>query len=185
MKIFALYTTVTLTKKPEWLDAFLKKYQPRGLHVTLVQPRFVKEENVVELKKTISQFFLRCTIGPLDVVFDKPVYNENQSGAIMVCASHAEILIKLQKDICSTLSGYCDYVELIREGYEKDFKPHITIGDDIPEEQYKESLSFLKEGCLCEGVIDNVVLAVVNDMSNEEASNPANKTILSLKQSSS
>lgn len=180
MKIFALYATVTLTKKPDWLDGFLKKYQPRGLHVTLVQPRFVQEEKINKLKKKTSDFFSERATGNINVVFDTPIYNTNESGAIMVCAKDAENLIQLQKDLCLELSEYHEYVESFREEYEKNFRPHITIGDEIPEEKYQESLKYLKNGCLCEGVIRGVVLAVVRDMTTEEANNPANKIMYQL-----
>lgn len=180
MKIFAVYTNITLTKKPDWLDGFLEKYQPRIPHVTLKQPCYIEEEHVSDLKQKVSQFISKCKMGALQVVFDKVVYDKDKSGTIMVCARNAERLIQFQKDLCLTLSEYSDYVELRRREYEKKFRPHVTIGDEIPEENYNESLGYLKDGCVCEGVIREVVLAVVNNMSAEEADNTKNKNIFIL-----
>lgn len=180
MKIFALYTTVALIKKPDWLDDFLKKYQLRGLHVTLVQPRFVEEEKIDKLKKKISHFFSERAASSMSVVFDELIYNSSESGAIMACARDAKNLIQLQKDLCLELAEYNEYVESLREEYEKNFRPHITIGDEIPQEKYQESLGYLKDGCRCEGAIQNVVLAIVRDMTTEESNNPANKIMYQL-----
>lgn len=180
MKIFAMYTTVTLTQKPEWLDVFLEKYQPRDLHVTLKQPCFIEEGTIDNLKEKISRFFTARASGHVNIVFDTLVYNTEESGAIMICARNAGKLIQLQKDLCITLSEYKHYVEPIREEYENNFRPHITIGDEIPQEQYKKALSSLKDDCRCEGMISEVVLAIVNDMSTEESSNPSNKMIYQL-----
>ncbi|MDO8489887.1 MAG: 2'-5' RNA ligase family protein [bacterium] len=180
MKIFALYTTIALTKKPDWLDGFMEKYQPRGLHVTLKQPCLIEEENIDDLKQMVAQFFSHYGSGRLEVVFDEVVYNKDVSGAIMVCARNADTLVRLQKDLCLSLSKYSRYVELRRKEYEVNFRPHITIGDEITEEDYVSSLSFLKNGCLCEGVIGEVVLAIVDDMSTEEAINPKNKYMFRL-----
>lgn len=180
MKIFALYTTVTLTKKPDWLDDFLKKYQPHGLHVTLIQPRFIKEEDTDEVKQKISQFFARYSSHPLSLVFDEVVYNKGASGAIMICTRDAEELVKLQEDLCAILSEYSSYVDPVMEDYEKKFKPHITIGDNIPEEHYQESLKFLERGYECEGIISEVVLAIIKNQTLEEITSPANKTLYKL-----
>lgn len=184
MKIFALYTTITLTKKPEWLDGFVKKYQPRDLHVTLIQPRFIKENEISQLKQSIAQFFSAYMGGPMKVVFDDLIYDTEKSGAIMACATNAPVLIQLQKDLCHILSGHPQYADPIREEYEKNFRPHITIGDEIPEDRYQESLSYLKEGCYCEGEIRDVVLAIVNTMNSntslEQSVGSADKTLFSL-----
>ncbi|MBI2645088.1 2'-5' RNA ligase family protein [Candidatus Uhrbacteria bacterium] len=180
MKIFALYTNITLTKKPDWLDDFLKKYQPHGLHVTLIQPRFIKEDDSDEVKRKISQFFAQQTIDPMSVVFDEAMYNKDTSGAIMLYARNAKELMRLQKELCEILSEYSSYVDPATEEYEKNFRPHITIGDTIPNEQYQESLKILEEGYMCEGIIKEVVLAVVKNQTLEEITNPANKIIYKL-----
>lgn len=201
MKIFGLYTNVTLTKKPEWLDNFLGKYQPRGLHVTLIQPRTIEENDIEVLKQKVSQFISEHS-GPINVAFDEVIYNKEEVGAILVCARNADTLMRLQKDLRLTLSEYNNYAELVGENYEKNFWPHITIGDKIPQQQYEEALDLLKDdscheevidGAIsrltrqplksdsrCEGTISEVVLAIVNDMTTEEANNPLNKTMYSL-----
>jgi len=179
MKIFALYTNVELVKKPSWLDDFLEKYQPRGLHVTLKQPCYIEDEKVDELKREIFQFF-QSHRGAMYIAFDTLVYNKDQVGAIMVCANDAPKLVQFQKDLCNVLPGYRNYVEKEREEYEKKFRPHITIGDEIADEEYGTCIGYLDEGCVCEGRITSVVLAVVNDMSTKESNDPANKTFYPL-----
>lgn len=184
MKIFALYTTVTLTKEPDWLDSFVEKYQQRDLHVTLIQPRFIEEDEIPQLKQDIAQFFSTYVGGPMRVAFDDLIYDTEKSGAIMACARNAPALVQLQKDLCHILSGHPQYADPIREEYEKNFRPHITIGDEIPEEGYQESLSYLKEGCYCEGEIHGVVLAIVNTMTSdaslEQSVGSADKTMFNL-----
>lgn len=201
MKIFGLYTDITLAKKPEWLDAFLEKYQPRGLHVTLIQPRTIKEEDIETLKQKVSQFFSTHS-GSINIVFDELMYNKEEAGAILVCARNADTLMKFQKNLCLALSEYKNYVESVGESYEKNFWPHITIGDNIPQQEYEEALCMLKDdsgheevidgaisrltrqplkkSCRCEGTINEAVLAIVNDMSTEESNNPTNKTVYQL-----
>lgn len=184
MKIFALYTDVTLIQKPDWLDSFVKKYQQRDLHVTLIQPRFIEEDEIPQLKEDIAQFFSEYSGGPLRVAFDDLIYDNKKSGAIMACAKSAPVLVQLQKDLCHILSGHPQYADPIREEYEKNFRPHITIGDEIPEEGYQESLSYLKEGCYCEGEIRGVVLAIVNTMTSdtslEQSVGSADRTLFNL-----
>jgi 2'-5' RNA ligase len=183
-KIFALYTTITLVQKPDWLDSFVKKYQPRDLHVTLIQPRFIEEDEIPQLKQSVAQFFLAYRGGFMRVAFTDLVYDTEKSGAIMACAQNAPALVQLQKDLCHILSGYPQYADPIREEYEKNFRPHITIGDEIPEEGYQESLNYLKEGCYCEGEIRGVVLAIVNTMNSdtslEQSVGSADKTMFNL-----
>lgn len=179
MKIFALYTNVELVKKPSWLDDFLEKYQPRGLHVTLKQPCYIEDEKVDELKREIFEFF-QSHRGTIHVVFDTLLYNKDQVGAIMVCANDARELVQLQKDLCNTLSEYRNYVEKAREEYEKNFMPHITIGDEIAKEEYGTCIGYLDGGCVCNARITGIVLAVVNDMSAKESNDPANKTFYPL-----
>lgn len=176
MKIFALYTDVTLTKQPKWLDGFVEKYQLHGLHVTLKQPCFIKEEDIPALKEKVELFVSKCDIGRLDVVFDEAVYNTDISGAIMLCARNAPRLIQLQQGLCGALQDYNSYVDPDTKAYEKNFRPHITIGDAIPQKEYQESLKFLKEEYACEGTLSSLVLSVVSAMTLEEITNPANKT---------
>lgn len=55
MKIFALYLTVRLTKKPAWLDDFLNKYyEPVDLHITLLQSRYVNEGEVNQIEEQVA-----------------------------------------------------------------------------------------------------------------------------------
>lgn len=45
MKIFAVYSGLKLSKRPEWLDDFRKKYDdPYEYHIILKQPSYIKKE---------------------------------------------------------------------------------------------------------------------------------------------
>lgn len=54
--------------------------------------------------------------------------------------------------------GHTQFADPIREEYEKNFRPHITIGDEIPEERYQGSLRYLKvmvSKVMVSGIITN------------------------------
>jgi len=179
MKIFALYTNIILTKKPEWFDDFILKYNPWGLHVTLKQACFIEDEEIENLKEKVSQFFSQPRIQrkSIDITFDEVLTGTQAQHAIIVIARHADELIALQKDLYVALSEYKKYVDPMSKEYEENFKPHITISYGIPNIEYAQALELLKGGCHCEGVIQEIVLSTVKEITLEEAKNPANKTI--------
>lgn len=184
MKIFAVYTNVELTKQPPWFDEFRQKFdQPWDLHVTLKQPCFVEEGSINDLKQQLSQHFSAGQAGSntLSVCFDGIVTGDkDQDGVtIMLRVKDSKELIDLQKDLLSVIPKY-DYVKPHHQAYEQNFDPHITIGRDLSDQQYAEASEYLRSGCSCGGIIQRIVLAVVNQDTVEEGTNPDNQTIYSL-----
>ncbi len=181
MKIFAMFARVTLSRKPEWLDEFRKKFdEPCELHVTLVQPRYIEVENVERLQKEAGRFFSSIATSPR-VYFDEIVSGPDTDGiTIMIGSRNAPALVAFQKDLCGLFAPYGQYTKPEYEGYEKNFWPHLTIGRKLSEEQFQEASGYLKEGVVCEGAVEEVVLAIVDEQTVEQANNPANRTLYSL-----
>ncbi len=184
MKIFAIYTKLVLIIKPDWLDEFREQYhQPWDWHVTLKQPCFIEEDKVDRVRRKVDDFFSNLVIEghKIELTFDELVSDEGKNGAVVMVASrNAQRLMELQKNLCAVLYEYQNYVEPEFQGYEKHFNPHITIGDHLSGERYAESLEYLKNGCWCEGVINEVILSIVNDRSLDEAKRESNMTAYSL-----
>jgi 2'-5' RNA ligase len=180
MKIFAVYVNVELTKKPDWLDEFRKKYdQPYDFHVTLKQPCFINEEKVSQLKELVGMFFNKPKVaeGKLRLVFDEVKVDKSENGhSIMLKAKQGESLATIQKDLCATLANYSNYVDARTEAFEKHFEPHITIARNLSDDPFKEAMRYLKGEIECKGEIQEAVLSVVNKISPEEAMNPLNQT---------
>ncbi|MBI4268425.1 2'-5' RNA ligase family protein [Candidatus Uhrbacteria bacterium] len=180
MKIFALYADIALTKKPDWLDGFVAKNNPWGLHVTIKQACYLEDDRVPSIKEKLSQFFKGRTTLPIAMAFDKVECGRSEDDPIIVLAEKNEEIKMLQGDLCNLLSEVSNYVDPATENYEKNFRPHITISYGIPESEYQECLDIVKDGCKCEGVINEIVLSVLGSVTVEEAHNPANKTIYRL-----
>ncbi len=184
MKIFALYTDVELTHKPPWFDGFRQKYdEPWPLHVTLKQPCFIEEGGVSNLRHQVSQFFSKrgSKSSPLAARFNQVVTGKDRDGVtVMLRMANPERLAVLQKSLVSALSAYADYVRPHHQRYEENFDPHITIARDLSEPQHAAASAYLKDGCVCEGVIREVVLIIVNEDTAAEGSNPANQTVYCL-----
>ena len=184
MKIFAIYTKLALTQKPEWLDEFRQKFhKPWEYHITLKQPCYVANEKVEELKTIVTRFFaeLETPSDKINLTLNQIKVDKTEDGTvIMVNAQNPEQITELQKNLCARLAEYTDYVSPITQTYEQNFNPHITIGDNLTDEHYQEALTYLKDGCACEGEITQIVLSIVKDTSLEEANNTANQTIFHL-----
>ena len=117
----------------------------------------------------------------MTVRFDQVVTDKDQGGVcIMIKAKNTKELIVIQKALVSALSGYADYVEPHSQKYEENFDPHITIGDELSDQQYAEALEYLKDGFSCEGIIREVVLVTVNKATIEESFHPENQTVFNL-----
>lgn len=181
MKIFAIYTNITLTSKPPWLDSFVLKYNPWGLHVTLKQACSIEDREVSLLKKKVSRFFNEYKSHPIVIACNHVERGNDEHGPILVLAEKNEELMNLQSAICAALSDYSNYVDPDTEAYEKNFRPHITISYGIPANEYRECLKILKDGCTCTGIISEIVLSVLERVTVEQATNPANKTLYKLK----
>lgn len=179
MKIFAIYTNVKLSKKPEWLDEYRNKYhQQRDWHITLKQPCWIEDGEVDILKNVVSNFFSQLDEKRgIELTFDKVIFDTD---CVMLGTNDTAEINELQRKLCEVLSKYTKYTDPASQSYEENFNPHITIVDNLSLEQIRESSQYFKDGCACLGVVDKVVLSVVNDLSFEEMNKESNKTVYSL-----
>lgn len=180
MKVFAVYANVELTDKPSWLDDFRKEYdEPWDFHVTLKQPCFIKESELDDLRQRVSQFFSKQVAkgSGMAVRFDEVVDDKGENDTtIMLRARGARDLVAIQEDLLLSLTEYVRYTRPHHQGYEENFEPHITIGRDLSDQQCQDASEYLKDGCVCEGMIREVILLVVKDDTVEEGLNPMNQT---------
>lgn len=181
MKIFAVYARVVLTKKPEWLDAFREEFdEPFELHITCVQPRFIDEDRCVELRQTVDQFF-QTGICQINFYFDEIVSGPDTDGVtIMIGSRDMPSLVSFQKSLVAKLAKYGSYTKPEYEGYEKNFWPHLTIGRKLSANQAQRAYECLKNGAVCQGRVEEVVLTIVNEQTVEEARNPLQRSTFTL-----
>lgn len=86
-------------------------------------------------------------------------------------------LVNLQKDLRAAFHGYTQYFDESTKEYEGNFIPHITIAANVSGEVKEEAEKYITEDCECVGVIESLVLPVVNDVSLEERCNPVNQRV--------
>jgi len=185
MKIFAVYTKVELTKKPDWLNGFRSRFdEPYEYHVTLKLPCVIEDAKVPEIKAKLADFFsnLKIPNHKLTLTFNSlKVHRESPEDiCIMINAERNEEIFNLQKNIFSILSDYKQYLKIKYKIYEENFSPHITIGRNLDEQAYEKASLELKQDYTCEGVITKVVLGVVNNNNVTEANDPNNQTVYNL-----
>lgn len=110
MKIFAIYLKLNLTNKPKWFEGFRLKYdEDFDLHVTLIQPRYVNESKIDELKSKITVFLDRNMFTPQDktINFNDLAYSQEQDGSytFMLLAEKAPKLFELQASLMGLLKN--------------------------------------------------------------------------------
>lgn len=180
MKFFAIYTKVEITNEPSWLNKFRGKYLgPYDFHVTLKQPCFIKDEETEKLKNKVDKYFKNISINNIGVDFSKFVFRKPDSlddGCIMISSSNQKDLLKLQNNLVNCLEDYKDYRDPRTKKYEENFIPHITIGCDLSLGKFNKAVSELPQKTKINAVIDEVVLAIVADDSEDERKNPKNLT---------
>lgn len=180
MKIFAVYGRLNLTKKPEWFDDFRAKYGTIvEYHVTFKQPCFIEESQISDLKEKLSNVFENFAVPghKIDMIFDRLYSNKD---AVMVRTKETGPIMDLQKQIRDTLKDYDKYVYPERKTYEYDFHPHVSIALDLTPEQYTAATKEVKPDYRCEGVIEEIVLVVVNAKQAGFPADPENQTIYHL-----
>lgn len=182
MKIFALYFRVNLVQKPEWFDNFRKKYdKDYDLHITLIQPRYIDELRLGELKQKISEFLNKNKLEIKDkiVEFNILVCDKKGSDAniFMLLVEKQNILVDFQKKLRDVLSDFESYVDDETKNYEVDFKPHITIGRDIADQDLLDVENYFESEYIIKGDIAQMVLPVVNDATIKEVTNSKNLTV--------
>lgn len=185
MKIFALYSKVELTEKPDWFDAFYAKYnQSIAYHVTLKQPCYLEGARVEEVKQRLLKFFVSKPVPEHEITltFNELALDDSASEAktIMLNAEHDPRIHKLQQGILSVLDDYRQHVYPESRSWEENFKPHITIASDISSARYEEALKELRRSYICKGLIRDVALIIVERMVPEEADRSENQQVYPL-----
>ena len=184
MKVFVVTAEVELTKKPSWLDGFRARYdKPYHYHITLKQPCFIQDVEVVALKNKLEMLFKGsgAISGPIELSFDTLKTSiDKDDGCIMIRTSNDGPIHELQTKILECLSDYKDYFKPKYEQYELNFVPHITVARELTREKFDEALSELSKDLTCIGRVTKVVLTIVNNFGPEEANDPANRVEFNL-----
>lgn len=186
MPIFAVYSEIELSKKPAWLDEFRIRYD-RSLpyHVTLKQPCFIEERDEEPIRDAFKWFFeeRRGRVHPIELTFTELRMGREEhdsSTTFMIDAEPSLVILELQRGILTALGAYKSYCLAESEMWEKDFKPHLSIACNVPNDRLANAKRDLGTDLRCEGVIREVILAIIPENSPEEASHPQDKTIVSL-----
>ena len=185
MKVFAVYAKVELTKKPDWLDNFRRKYdEPYEYHITLKQPCIIEDGFVPEIKNKLNRLFsdLKNPNHKMVLTFDSlniPMAAQYDI-CIMINATKVDEIKELQKCILSALCEYSSYLDIKYKAYEENFQPHITIGRNLNEQSFLSASKDLKQDFACEGAVTEIVLGVVENDTATEASDPNNQTVFYL-----
>ncbi len=185
MKIFAIYLRINLTQKPKWFDKFRKKNEGWfELHITLIQPRYITDEQIKDLKSRVKNTLAELELEEKDkkLIFNKPVFEELPDGKylFMWLIEKNLWLMQLQKKLRAVLENYDNYCDEITKEYEEDFRPHITVVESIDANQKKEVERSFSSDFMFEGTVKDLVLPVVKNTSKEERENANNLTIFDL-----
>ncbi len=185
MKIFAIYLRLNLTQKPHWFDDFRNKYdEAYDLHITLIQPRYVDEAKMDELKSKVARFLdeNKFILEDKKIEFNDLVCDQEQDSSytFMLLAKNANKIYELQNGLKELLREFSKYVHKVTVEYEENFRPHITIGRNIKTDSLQETKLYFESGFSVKGILTDLVLPIVKDTSTEEIKNPNNLTIIDL-----
>lgn len=191
MKLFAIYTNVNITEKPDWLDGFRSKYDleyhadtdtfdvPYDAHITLTQPRFITDSDAAKLRTELTNFFKDYS-NKIEVEFSELHLDRQDAinnGCIMVDSVNIDELSKLQSKMRDFVSGNSDFCDIKHKSYEDNFIPHLTIGRDLSKTRFDKALSELPDEIRIKATINEVILAVIPDESATERKDPKNLTV--------
>lgn len=177
-KIYAVYCIVKLTKQPEWLDNFRKKYdEAYDFHITLKQAAYIEDWQISDIRKILDGILTNFEKDKnnIELKFENLVLDE-KGGYIYLFANSNQIIDNLQKKIRNSLKIYSRYINPKSIKYEYNFKPHITIARDLNKQRFAEAKSVMGQDYMCEGRVVEIVLSCVKEISVEEAHNPENLT---------
>ena len=183
MKIFAVYLRLHLISQPEWFDDFRNKYSSNSiLHITLVQPRYVSENSIEDLKNKISEVLHKNTFKTEDkkIFFHKTELEwdeDDNQYLLMSFIKENQSVLKLQKSLVDALRGFDTYCNESTKEYELNFRPHLTVADRIDSHSKEEALERIPEMDGLEGSLADLVLAIVNEQTISEAENPDNWSV--------
>ena len=180
MKIFAVYLRLTLTSKPEWLDDFRSKYSSTSIsHITLVQPRYVNEDRVQVLKDKIADVLNKEKFDTKDrkLTFLKTELEKddnNEEYILMSFIKENRSILNLQKNLVEALKDFGNYCHETTREYESNFRPHLTIANQIDLGSKDKTLQLVSQDNKLEGNTTDLVLAIVNEQTTSESENPNN-----------
>lgn len=177
-KIYAVYCIVKLTKQPDWLNDFRKKYdEAYDFHITLKQAAYIDDSQIDDIRKILDRIvanFLKEK-NDIEMVFDNLLLDEAE-GYIYLFANSNKMLDNLQRKIRYSLKRYSEYSNPKSIKYEYDFEPHITIARDLSKERFAEAKVAMGQDYMCEGRVAEIVLSCVKEINVEEANSPENLT---------
>lgn len=182
MKIFAVWGKLEIKNRPKWLVDFMKgSNYGYNFHITFKQPCFINENRADDVKNILSDLFTRLKYHDhkIEVIFDKISPDKNYK-SVMIGVTNCPELVDLQKNIINALKDYRNYHKPHHEEYEINFKPHLTIASDLDKSAYSEALGKIPANFKIAGIIKEVVLAIVKEVSPAESKNPNNLHIFNL-----
>lgn len=183
MKLFALYATIELTHTPSWLEHFRAEYDEHySYHSTLKQPCYISADKIPALKATINKFFATVHQPTHSIAIRFSVVKADEADGIIMLASPPGNPIELiQQQLVTALKEFTDYYEPEAKTWEQNFHPHITIARHLDTAAaMAEAMAKVPNHDFPTGTINTITLAVVNEISPEEAARPENLTIYSL-----
>lgn len=169
---------VNITVKPGWFDDVRSKFSSNNiLHITLLQPRYFKEDEITSLRRQIESVIKNHTFTNIDKELNfssrRIEIDLNDKYILMAFIERNTKIESLQKALVSELSKYNQYCDESTIDYERNFNPHLTIADQIELDE-EERKRFAQEPFTLKGVIQDLVFAVVNDQTVSEIENPDN-----------
>ncbi len=185
MKIFALYTNFELSHRHEWFDEFLKKFgYEYNLHITLIQPRYIQEEQIDGLKIKVAKFLEKNRLDKFskEISFEKIIIDKEDDGlyTFMLPFIPFSSIMLFQKKLTELLKEYDNYVQEKNRNYELNFKPHITVAINVEESKLLVAQSYFTPTFNVSGTITKLVLPIVKDTSIEEANDQENLTTFNI-----
>lgn len=186
MKIFAVYLRLNLTTKPEWFDDFRSKHSSTSiLHITLIQPRYIDESKIQDVKDRITKVLGENIFKVEDkkIFFDvtKLEWDEDDTGYILMSfIRENQSVFKLQKALVDVLREFDTYCSETTREYELNFRPHLTVANGIDSNTKEDTLKYIPEMNGLEGNITDLVLAIVKEKTLSESENPDNWTVFNL-----
>jgi 2'-5' RNA ligase len=185
MKIFAVYLRINLIIKPSWFDDVRSRYSSTSiLHITLVQPRLVDDIKVPDIKNIVDNVIESTKFGAVDrkLNFVNPDMVEDEGKYLLMSYIEGnESIIRLQKNLIEKLRAFNSYCSDITREYELNFRPHLSIADQIDQDSRVEVLTLVNKDIKLEGEIKDLVIAVVNEQTVTESEDPMNWITLDLK----
>jgi 2'-5' RNA ligase len=175
-KLLSIGAEFDLKKKPDWLDAFRRKYdRPFRYHVTLKTSTYFRSRDLESIKSEVLT--ITGKYPAMSIIFNKLFIGPSPKGmCIMIEAENNTKLTNFQKEISVAISKYGEHLTEQHKNFELNFRPHITIGRELTPAQFNTAKQELKEDLRCEATIEEVVLTTVDRDVFEEWSKASNKT---------